>query len=128
MAAKSNVWSGRRAAKAIRASSAKGEGGSDLTLQGRGMGRGGEERGGEGRGSGMALATMRLASPPQKEVYPRLCSAVQTANSTVHLEVIGGRRTLEREEVCSGAGQRQRRTWLAQLVDGKQGLSGHTYS
>ena len=76
----------------------------------------------------MALATMRLASPPQKEGYPSVCSAVQIASSTVHLEVIEGRRTLEREEVCSGAGRRQTRTWLVQLVGGKQGLSGHTYS
>ena len=85
-----------------------GWGGEGRGEKGRGGGGGGRE--GEGRGSGMALATMRLASPPQKEVYPRLCSAVQTANSTVHLEVIGGRRTLEREEVCSGAGLRQTRT------------------
>ena len=58
MAAKSSVWSGSRAARAIKASRAKEDGGSDLNLGG-----------GEGRVSGIVCTTMWLASVLPKAGY-----------------------------------------------------------
>lgn len=113
VAARSRVWSGRRAPRASRASSAKGEGGSDLNLQG-------------GRESGIVCATMWLTSASLRQGILESVLRERHLALLYTLEVSEGRRTLETEDPCAGAGRR-RHTWLGQQGGGKHGLPGHTH-